>query len=385
MPATRADSADFRSIFLSGAPLMDVRAPVEFAKGAFPGAVNLPLMNDGERHEVGLRYKQAGQVAAIELGHTLVHGDHKAGRVAAWTDFARAHPQGYLYCFRGGLRSQVVQQWMHEAGVDYPRITGGYKAMRTFLIETLDAAGEAPLYVLGGLTGSGKTDVLSDLPAAIDLEGHARHRGSAFGRRAAGQPGQIDFENAVAIDLLRREAAGHAALVVEDESRFIGSRDVPRALYARMQHSPVVWLETPFDERVERALRDYVLGLCAEYVAEQGEEAGFAAYADRLRDGMQAISRRLGGERHGKLSELLEAALARQAEDGEVDPHRGWISALLRDYYDPMYDYQREARESRIVFRGDRSEVTEWLRDRTGAGGPVASMPAADLAAGRAG
>jgi len=388
MAATRADSADFRSIFLSGAPLMDVRAPVEFARGAFPGAVNLPLMDDGERHEVGLRYKQAGQVAAIELGHTLVHGDHKARRVAAWAGFAQAHPQGYLYCFRGGLRSQIVQQWMHEAGVDYPRITGGYKAMRTFLIDTLDAVEDAPLYVLGGLTGSGKTDVLSDLPAAIDLEGHARHRGSAFGHRAAGQPGQIDFENAVAIDLLRHDAAGHAALVVEDESRFIGSRDVPRALYARMQHSPVVWLETPFDERVERALRDYVLGLCAEYVAELGDEAGFAAYAKRLRDGMQAISRRLGGERHGKMSGLLEAALARQAEDGEVGPHRGWIAGLLRDYYDPMYDYQREARESRIAFRGDRRAVTAWLRERTGAAGAsvaATSMPAADLAAGRAG
>lgn len=216
----RADTADFRSLFLSGVPMLDVRAPLEFTRGAFPGAVNLPLMDDAERHAVGLCYAEKGQHAAIELGHQLVSGEHKAARVAAWSDFARAHPDGYLYCFRGGLRSQLVQQWLHDAGVDYPRVTGGYKAMRAFLIATLDAAAAGQQWlVLGGMTGSGKTDVLADVPAALDLEGHARHRGSAFGRRALAQPQQVDFENALAIDVLRRIDARFRALVVEDEGR----------------------------------------------------------------------------------------------------------------------------------------------------------------------
>jgi tRNA 2-selenouridine synthase len=161
----RPDTADFRTLFLSGVAMLDVRAPLEFARGAFPGAVNLPLMDDAERHEVGLCYAQKGQQAAIELGHQLVSGLRKAARIAAWAEFARAHPDGYLYCFRGGLRSQLVQQWLHAAGVDYPRVTGGYKAMRGFLIETTDAAAaEQQWFVLGGLTGSGKTDVLADVP-----------------------------------------------------------------------------------------------------------------------------------------------------------------------------------------------------------------------------
>ncbi|SOZ59863.1 Selenophosphate-dependent tRNA 2-selenouridine synthase [Cupriavidus taiwanensis] len=365
-PMMRPDTADFRKLFLSGVAMLDVRAPLEFARGAFPGAVNLPLMDDAERHEVGLCYAQKGQQAAIELGHQLVSGRRKAARIAAWAEFARAHPDGYLYCFRGGLRSQLVQQWLRDAGVDYPRVTGGYKAMRGFLIETIDtAATTQPWFVVGGLTGSGKTDVLADVPASIDLEGHARHRGSAFGRRAQPQPPQIDFENALAIDVLRHLDAGWRALVVEDEGRFIGSRDVPQALSQRMQASPLVWLEAPFEARVERVLRDYVQGLAAEFIDTKGSAEGFDAYATRLREAMAAIAPRLGGARYGKLSALLDRALARQAECGEVALHRGWIEVLLRDYYDPMYDFQRGQRETRIVFRGDRDAVTDWLLAHT--------------------
>lgn len=115
----RENSDDYRQIFLSGLPLMDARAPVEFHKGAFPGAVNLPLMNDIERQKVGTCYKVHGQQAAIELGHKLVCGAIKEERIAAWAAFARANPEGYLYCFRGGLRSQITQQWLREeAGIE---------------------------------------------------------------------------------------------------------------------------------------------------------------------------------------------------------------------------------------------------------------------------
>jgi tRNA 2-selenouridine synthase len=363
----REDTSDFRRLFLSGAPMMDVRAPLEFARGAFPGTVNLPLMDDEERHQVGLCYAQKGQQAAIELGHDLVSVDIKAARIAAWAGFARAHPEGYLYCFRGGRRSQIVQQWLRdEAGIDYPRVSGGYKAMRSFLIDVTDQAAATPeIFVLGGMTGTGKTDVIVEVPAAVDLEGLARHRGSAFGRRAQAQPQQVDFENALSIDLLRRADAGFRALVVEDEGRFIGARDLPKALWQRMQASPLVWLEASFEERVERVLRDYVLDLASEHIDQLGPAAGFDAYAARLRDAMAAIAPRLGGERYARLSALLEQALASQSEYGETGLHRGWIEVLLRDYYDPMYAYQQQSRASRIVFRGDRAAVTDWLRQRS--------------------
>jgi tRNA 2-selenouridine synthase len=361
----RDNTADYRDIFLNDLPMMDMRAPVEFTKGAFPNAVSLPLMTDIERQKVGTCYKQKGQQAAIELGHQLVSGKVKAARVEAWAAFARANPNGYLYCFRGGLRSQIVQQWLKDAGIDYPRVIGGYKAMRTFLIETLDSAvAECDFVIVGGMTGTGKTEVIAALDHSIDLEGHANHRGSSFGKRATGQPAQIDFENRLAIDLLKRRARGQQQFVLEDESRLIGTCSLPLSLHQGMQEYPLVWLEDSVEDRVERILRDYVIDLAAEFLAVHGEEQGFALFAARLLQSMDNIQKRLGGERHARLRAILAQALDEQARSGVVDLHRAWIEALLNEYYDPMYVYQRESKAARIEFAGEHDAVLAYLRDR---------------------
>jgi tRNA 2-selenouridine synthase len=359
------DFTDYRDIFLNDRPLMDVRAPVEFFKGSFPGVVNLPLMNDNERQRVGTCYKQHGQQAAITLGHQLVSGQIKAERVEAWADFARAHPEGYLYCFRGGLRSQIAQQWLKdEAGIDYPRVGGGYKAMRTFLLDTVEqAVAQCDFVLLGGMTGTGKTEVLWQLSNALDLEGHANHRGSSFGKRATGQPSNIDFENRLAVDVLKKRAHGIEQFVLEDESRAIGSCALPLPLYQSMQQYPMVWLEDSLEGRVERILRDYVVDLCAEFVAVHGEE-GFALFSERLLESLNNVQKRLGGERHRRMLILMEDALAEQASSGAIDLHRGWIEGLLREYYDPMYAFQREKKGARIEFAGERGAVLEYLRAR---------------------
>jgi tRNA 2-selenouridine synthase len=362
----RDNCADLREIFLHDVPMMDVRAPVEFTKGAFPGVINLPLMNDTERQKVGTSYKQAGQQAAIELGHKLVSGEVKQARIEAWADFARKNPQGLLYCFRGGLRSQITQQWLKsEAGIEYPRVIGGYKAMRSFLIETIEqAVTECDFVLIGGLTGSGKTEVLHQLDNALDLEGHANHRGSSFGKHATPQPGQIDFENLLAVDLLKKRARRIDQFVIEDEGRIVGSRAVPLELYRIMQDAPLVWLEDSFDSRVERILKDYVTDLCAEFIAVQGVETGFAAYAERLKQSLSSIVRRLGGERYQRLAAIMDGALAEQSRSGAVDQHRGWISGMLSEYYDPMYAFQRDSKDARIEFAGDQRAVVEYLKQR---------------------
>lgn len=362
----RGDCSDYRQLFLSGVPLLDVRAPVEFAKGAFPGAVNLPLMDDAEREAVGTRFKQQGQAAAISLGHSLVSGGKKHDRIAAWADFARSHPDGYIYCFRGGLRSAISQQWLHEeAGIRYPRIVGGYKGMRAFLLEELeDAIVESQFVVLGGLTGTGKTELLRELENGVDLEGHAHHRGSSFGRHAAAQPAQIDFDNRLAIDFLRKRALGHHGFVLEDEGRHIGSCSLPLTLYQRMPAYPVVWLEDDLGSRVDRVLRDYVIDLVAEFMAMNGADKGFERFAERLRQSLDKIARRLGGERHRRVGAMMDAALAEQRRSGAVDGHRDWIERLLVDYYDPMYAYQRQNKAARVEFAGGRADVLQYLRQR---------------------
>lgn len=361
----RDHSSNYRDIFLNDIPLMDMRAPVEFTKGAFPNAINLPLMTDIERQKVGTCYKQHGQEAAIALGHQLVGGKVKAERVEAWSAFARANPHGYLYCFRGGLRSQIVQQWLKDAGIDYPRVFGGYKAMRTFLIETTQqAVAECDFVIVGGMTGTGKTEVIAQLGNSLDLEGHANHRGSSFGKRATGQPGQIDFENRLAIDILKQRAAGTEQFVLEDESRLVGSCSLPLELYQGMQHFPLVWLEDSFESRARRILGDYVIGLASEFLQVHGEEEGFALFAARLLQSLDNILKRLGGERHARLRAIMQAALAEQERSGEVSLHLGWIEGLLREYYDPMYAFQRESKGERIEFSGDHKAVLEYLRQR---------------------
>ncbi|MGE7992954.1 tRNA 2-selenouridine(34) synthase MnmH [Pseudomonas sp. NPDC089554] len=362
----RNDCTDYRQLFLDDVPMMDMRAPIEFGKGAFPGVVNLPLMSDQERQKVGTCFKQQGQAAAIELGHQLVSGAVKQQRLEAWAAFAKAHPEGYLYCFRGGLRSQIVQGWLKEAGITYPRVKGGYKAMRTFLLETTQqAVAQCDFVLVGGLTGTGKTDVLQQLDNVLDLEGHANHRGSSFGKRATAQPAQIDFENRLAIDVLKQRARGTKQFVLEDEGRIVGSCSVPLELYQGMQQYPMVWLEDSFEGRVERILRDYVVDLSAEFVALHGEEDGRRLFAERLLQSMANIHKRLGGERFQRLSELLRQALDEQLRSGAVELHRGWIEGLLNEYYDPMYAYQREAKAGRIEFAGDAREVREYLKART--------------------
>jgi tRNA 2-selenouridine synthase len=326
---------DYRNLFQRNLPLLDLRAPVEFAQGAFPGTTNLPLLTDAERHEVGLCYKVAGPKAAIELGHRLVAGNVREARMQGWLNWCRRHPEGQIYCFRGGLRSVTVQRWLQESGCRVARVHGGYRAMRRFLLRTLDEAAEGtPLVLLSGRTGSGKTRLLRHLERAIDLEELARHRGSAFGRRPGGQPTQIDFENALAIGLLRLgtapSAEASAPIVLEDESKLIGHRLIPPALFARMSISPRVVIDEPLERRVEITLEDYVLAPLGEYQQFHGEGRAQELLAQELLASLDRIRNRLGGLRHAELRRDLLAALGEQQRTGSAETHREWIRSLLR-------------------------------------------------------
>ncbi|MCC1495389.1 tRNA 2-selenouridine(34) synthase MnmH [Alcanivorax sp. 1008] len=353
---------DYRRLFLDQVPMLDVRAPVEFSGGAFPYSDNIALLNDDERHRIGICYKQHGQQAAIELGQQLVGGQVREARVSAWKEWIKQHPDGVLYCFRGGLRSQTVQQWLHDDGVDIPLVHGGYKAMRRFLLTELDnQIKQLPLLVLCGPTGSGKTRVIEKLDNSIDLEGIAHHRGSAFGRRPGGQPAQIDFENTLSAIMLKQSIANHRQIILEDESRLIGRCYLPLPLQERIRDGARVLIEESLDSRVEVTLEDYVLGPLAEYrhwFADQAEEK----LGTELLDSIDRIRRRLGGARHQQLRGLLVEALKQQQSKDDTSLHRLWIKPLLRDYYDPMYDYMLQQRTGQILFQGSREDVQQWLQ-----------------------
>ena len=367
----RVTQAHFASLLISGRQLIDMRAPIEFSRGSFPSAVNLPLMTDDERARVGTCYAEHGEVAAIALGHELVSGKSKEARIALWVAATIRDPDAVLYCLRGGLRSQTAQSWLAEAGVKVPIIDGGYKALRRFMIDTFDTQLQhSQVVVLGGKTGSAKTSLLvtsddgSRLPC-IDLEGLAHHRGSAFGRRIVPQPTQIDFENQISLALLRLHHNEQKTIALEDESRLIGRCALPLNLQAKMRESPLVVVEATLLERVHHSWENYILSNYEEHLKEAGtKDLAFIAFSESLRSSLSNIRKRLGNPRFEQLSEVLEQALTAH-DSGDPEPHKEWIEILLRDYYDPMYDYQLKSKQREIIYRGNFKAVREFLLDRT--------------------
>ena len=359
-------TSDYARLFLDDIPLLDVRAPVEFRAGAFPKAENHPLLDDEDRHRIGIRYQEQGQQAAIALGAERVDGVRRERRIAAWLAFARRHPQGALYCFRGGLRSQISQQWLAEAlGRSYPRVAGGYKALRRFLIDELAISAQAlPPLILGGRTGAGKTRLLQRLEDGLDLEGLARHRGSAFGARPGGQPSQIDFENALSIALLKRRHAGRRSLVLEDESFHIGTRTISEPLWRTMQAAPLVLLEADLPTRIENTRQEYLVDTLRAFQMHVGEEPGRNAWERYLLAGLDKIRRKLGGARHQTLRAAMEAALQRHRRNGDTRGFDSIMQRSLLEYYDPMYDYAIERNRARVVFVGDAEAASAWFAGR---------------------
>lgn len=355
-----AQTDGFEQIVLNCTPLIDVRAPVEFEQGAFEMAVNLPLMNNEERKKVGTCYKQQGHEKAVQLGHQLVNETVRPARVAAWVQFIKENPNAMLYCFRGGLRSKISQQWLANQGIEIVRLAGGYKAFRRYLIDEMEKIanqlelGALRSFVVGGRTGAGKTQLLHQLQGAIDLEGLAHHRGSAFGGYATQQPTQINYENNLAMSLIRQLKTGVAKLIIEDESANIGSVRTPKRLFDALKSGQIILLETSIEERIDITFQEYVVDSQIQY-------GGLESWRSVILAAMQSIRKRLGGERHQRVVQLFHQACLLQLEQGDLTLHKKWIEILLREYYDPMYDYQIQKQAKKIAFKGNRQQVFAYL------------------------
>ena len=275
-------------------PILDVRAPGEYAQGHQPGALSLPLFSDEERALIGTAYKRVSPEQAVHLG--LKFFGPKMADMAKRAKKLAPGREVRLHCWRGGLRSQTVQWLLELSGFRVHLLEGGYKEYRRAALATL--ARPQPWRVLGGPTGSGKTEVLHRLAAAghpvLDLEGLACHKGSSFG--GIGQPPaptqeQFDNDLAAAMDRLPPEAP----VWVEDESRQIGRITLPAALYAGLRAAPCYVLATPRPVRIGR--------LAAEYGATQDPAL--------LAQAIERLAKRLGGL---ATSEALAAVAAQDFE-----------------------------------------------------------------------
>jgi tRNA 2-selenouridine synthase len=290
-------------------PLVDARSEGEFAQSHIPGAINIPILNNAERIQVGTLYKQAGPEKATLKGFELVGPRFHLIQREALRNFP--NKKVMLYCWRGGMRSQILSWLLTQVGFEVYRLAGGYKTYRTFTFN--EVRKPYPLLVLGGKTGAAKTVLLQKLKErgeqVVDLEGLANHKGSSFG--AIGLPGQPtveQFENLLAEQL--RKIPPDRAIWVENESRRIGRIILPDPFFLQMTQSPRIEIEKTDTERIAHIAREYA-GL------DQVE----------LTDAVLRLQKRLGGDRTNQAVEAI------QANQPEI-----WIPILLQ-YYDKTYSY----------------------------------------------
>lgn len=360
-------------------PLIDVRAPVEFREGHIPGSVNLPILTDEERREIGICYKTFGSEAALQRGYELVSGDNKLQKVTAWIRFLETSPNTLVTCFRGGQRSQISQKWMAEAGFPLVRVNGGYKKARQFLIHVIHQFCQTQqLMVVSGKTGSNKTKIIEQLACAqnaLDLEKLANHRGSAFGEMDTLQPSQAQFENNLAVTMLQlmRTHADRSGVVyaVEDESRMIGKLTQPESLFTLIRSSPVVLIEDPLEVRTQNIFVSYIMeskiGQILQIPVQHRTEGHYQDVRrtfQKFHQAVQAISRKLGGEKTTHVMKLLIEAEQDFFQYERLELNRLWISELLASYYDPLYLKSLKRRQPQIFYSGSYFEVFSWLENR---------------------
>ncbi|MFC4230954.1 tRNA 2-selenouridine(34) synthase MnmH [Parasediminibacterium paludis] len=247
--------------------LLDVRSPGEYAHAHIPNAISLPLFNNEERSVVGTAYKQESRENAIKIG-LKYFGPKMAEMVEAVEKILAKHNRKpnspsatstkiVVHCWRGGMRSAGVAWLLDLYGFDVYTIIGGYKSYRHWVMQQFDK--DYHFKVVGGFTGSGKTEILQILKQAnevvIDLEALAQHKGSTFGNlEAIQQPSQEMFENMLAMALY---AANDRIIWLEDESQRIGNVTLPNILYLKKQSSMVYYIDIPFEERLQHLVASY--------------------------------------------------------------------------------------------------------------------------------
>lgn len=360
-----ATTNDFKNIVLNNIPLIDVRAPIEFEKGAFKTSVNIPILTDYERHIIGICYKENGNEKATKLGYEIVSGNIRKDRIQKWINFIDENPNAIVYCFRGGSRSTIAQRWIHEIGKkNILKLAGGYKAFRNYLITSLDPVNikSKPL-IITGYTGSGKTTLLNKLENAIDLEYIANHRGSTFGHHITAQPTQINFENNLAYEIINHNNKGFKYMILEDESKNIGKSFIPNNFYSSLHGADVIFLETSMEERIENILYDYVINRQNEFISNyNNEDLGRQFWYEDMLKSMERVKSKLGGDRLKVIIDEFNRAYDIQRSNGNYDYNRVWIELFLHNYYDPMYKHSIENSNRNIIFSGNNEAVTQYIK-----------------------
>ena len=297
-------------------PLVDVRSPGEFNKGHVPNAINMPLFNDEERAEVGTLYKQKSKKAAVLRGLDI------AGAKMSW--FVKEANQLIpgkevaVQCWRGGKRSGSIATLLEFVGYKVSVMEGGYKAYRNLLLNAFKEK-KFQFIVLGGKTGSGKSDILQKLIESgeqiIDLEGLANHKGSAFGALGEEpQPTVEQFENNL-FEVFRK-LDFNKRVWIENESKSIGRVYVPDGLWEQMCGAELIEVEVEKEKRVSHLVNQY-----GQFTRKD------------LVGSLEKIGKRLGG---------LNVKNAKAAfDEGDLKT----ATHIILDYYDKAYSHSTDKKD----------------------------------------
>lgn len=294
--------------------VIDVRSPGEFAEDHFPGAVNLPVLDNAERAHVGTLYKQVSSFEAKKIGAALVSRNIAHHLETYFASKSKSYRPA-VYCWRGGTRSGALTHILQKIGFSAVQLDGGYKAYRRHVVDELASRPAHFSYrIVCGTTGSGKSRLLQEMEQAgaqvLDLEKLAAHRGSLLGAvPGQPQPSQKMFESAIWRTLTRFDP--QRTVFVESESKKIGALRVPEALILAMRASPCIRIEVPLAARVRLLTEDY-----AHFLHDPAVIHNQLAHLVQLR-GSETVA-------------AWQDMAGRQAWDQLV-------AALLEEHYDPAY------------------------------------------------
>ena len=295
---------------------IDVRSESEFAQGHIIGAINMPILSDEERHEVGTLYKQVSIEKAKRLG--LQYASRKIlDYFDLLSDLKAKNPQLTIvfYCARGGFRSRSITQLLQGIGEEVYCLEGGYKNYRNIVLDYLNSAENMPLFImLHGFTGVGKTAILHNLSqkkiGVLDLEGAANHKGSHLGAIGTNciQSQQI-FENTIYHELSNLKTP---YAFVESESKRIGSVFIPPLLFDHIRNGKHLLVNRSIQKRVESLVEEY---------------CGSDNFDELIKPSLERIKPYLSNE--------IYSNLLQQLQDKDYD---AFAETLLISHYDPIYN-----------------------------------------------
>ena len=314
------ETAEFLKLRDKGITVVDVRTASEFSESHIPGAVNIPLFTDEERVVVGTKFKKSNREAAIIQGLDFV--GPKLSQYIKTLRKLTNNKEVLMHCWRGGMRSSSMA-WLFELyGYNVKLLDGGYKTYRKYVINSFET--KVPLIVLGGMTGSGKSEILHALQAIgqqlIDLEGIANHKGSAFGALGQDtQPTTSQFQNN--LFEIWRQLDYDKPIWIEDESASIGRVSMPRELFKQIRESKLILVEIDKNVRINRLIKEYAIFT-----------------DDELIQSVNKIHKRLGDENTKRCIEAVK------------NKNYFLVADLTLNYYDKAYRNGLSKRDKESIF-----------------------------------